>query len=619
MRALTFAVAGHVDHGKTALTRALTGVDTDALAEEKRRGLTIEPGFAPLRLEGALISLVDGPGHEKFIHNLLSASGGVDALLLAVDGREGPMSQTWEHLELLTLLAVERGAVALTKADLLSPAEREARRDALALALRGTILEGAPILPVSARTGEGLGELKAALAALAAACPPREEGRPFRLPVDRAFSVDGFGAVITGTIWDGRVQTGDTLQLFPGDTLVRVRGLQRHGEAEDALSAGSRAALNLAGVEAGALSRGMTAAAPGSLLLTDQLDAFVTVWEKSPLPLSSGTPLRFYHGSGWVTGRAFPLGGQALAPGGAGFVQLRLDAPAALRPLDRFVLRALSPAATLGGGRVLDPLAPRHRRREAVLPGLEAIRAQGRPALARLLLRRAGVPLSTGTLARQLGLSEGEAAELLAGLDDALPLGGEWISREALSLFRQKAKEGLGEYHAAHPLSPGMGREELRALLPDAAAEALAWEGAIRLEGPTASLPGFVPAWPPQLLSVRDALLARYEAFGLAPPENTRVEALFGRDAALARQAGRRLEEEGLLIPYAHRRRMGKSVYDRALSILRRLFSQRERVTLAQFRDAAGVNRDAALLLLEYWDGLGLTRRVGDGRVLLER
>ena len=181
-----------------------------------------------------------------------------------------------------------------------------------------------------------------------------------------------------------------------------------------------------------------------------------------------------------------------------------------------------------------------------------------------------GIPIHRYILRRRLT----EAAKLLAGLDDALPLGGEWISREALSLFRQKAEEGLGEYHAAHPLSPGMGREELRALLPDAAAEALAREGSIRLEGPTASLPGFVPAWPPQLLPVRDALLARYEAFGLAPPENARVEALFGRDAALARQAGRRLEEEGLLIPYAHRRRMGKSSYDRALAILRRLFSQ---------------------------------------------
>ena len=258
MRGLTFAVAGHVDHGKTALTRALTGVYTDRLAEEKRRGLTIEPGFAPLMLEHAVVGLVDDPGHERFLPNLLAASGGVDAVLLTVAADEGPMPQTWEHLEVLTCLGVERGVVVLTKIDLLPPGELEARTAALAKAFRGSILEGAPICPVSARTGAGLTALRTVLEALADGCPARRKDRPFRLPVDRAFAVDGFGPVITGTVWDGTLRVGESLRLWPGETVARVRGLQRHGQPVETVSAGERAALNLSGVEVGTLRRGMT-------------------------------------------------------------------------------------------------------------------------------------------------------------------------------------------------------------------------------------------------------------------------------------------------------------------------------------------------------------------------
>lgn len=618
MRGLTFAVVGHVDHGKTTLTRALTGVDTDRLAEEKRRGLTIEPGFAPLTLNSVVIGLVDDPGHEKFLPNLLAASGGADAFLLTVAADEGPMPQTWEHLEVLTCLGVKRGLVVLTKADLLSREELEARTAALSKAFRGSILEDAPICPISARTGAGLEELRRALERLAERCPFRDESRPFRLPVDRVFSVDGFGAVVTGTVWDGRIRIGETIRMWPGETLTRVRGLQRHGQSVETVSAGERAALNLSGVEVKELYRGMTAAAPGFLCLSRRLDAFISVWERSPRTLAAGTALRLYCGSGAVSGRVFPLNGAEIFPGGGGYVQLRLDREMALRPLDRFVLRFLTPAVTAGGGLVLD-LDPVRRRRGADISDLEQLRTDGLPALARQLLHRAGGPLDTETLAARMGVGALEAQRILSQLSGVRPVKEMWIGEKTLAHLCEKAQQSLADFHTAHPLASGMGREELRRVLPDEVAELLAGEGALRLKGPTVALPDFVPSWPPQLLPVRERLAALYDGFGLNPPENSAVEARFGRDLALARQAGRKMEEEGELISYAFRRRMDRRACEEAEALLRRLFTRQEQVTLAQFRDAAGISRDAALLLLEYWDRAGLTRRVGDGRVLISR
>ncbi|MDD5939112.1 MAG: selenocysteine-specific translation elongation factor [Clostridiales bacterium] len=617
MRHLTFAVIGHVDHGKTALTRALTGVDTDRLAEEKRRGLTIEPGFAPLSLPRAVIGLVDDPGHEKFIPNLLAASAGIDAILLVVDAAEGPRPQTWEHLALMTFLGVTRGLVVLTKADLLSPEAADAGAAALSDAFTGTILEHAPVLPVSSKSGAGLDRLRDALDRLASECPIREDRAPFRLPVDRAFSVPGFGPVVTGTVWTGRARPGDPVQLYPTGHMARIRGLQRHGKTVADVRAGERAALNLSGVDLEELRRGLTAAAPGSLTLTQRLNAQVTVWDKSPVPLSRGTSLRMYLGSASVTGRAYPLTAQSLLPGDRGPVQLRLDAPLALRPFDRFVLRLLSPTATLGGGQVLDPLAP--KRKAPGLPDqLADVRDGGYPALARLLLQRESGPVDGSRLARRMGVddSAAEQALLQSGslrLEDSL-----WISPQRFQAFSSLAQQLLSDYHQANPLIPGMNRNALAAQIPEAVLASLARQGALVLNGPTAALPGFRPAWPRGLLPLRKQLLELYDSFALDPPENTIVEARFGRDLALVRQAARRLEEEGVLIPYSPRRRITSKRLAEAEALLRRMFAGRPGITLAQFRDAAAVNRDAALRLLEYFDTVGLTRREGNIRVLCE-
>ena len=354
---MIFCTAGHVDHGKTALVRALTGVDTDRLAEERRRGLTIELGFAPLELPGVgRVSLVDVPGHTQFIPTMLSGCGGLDGALFTVAADEGPMPQTAEHLDILSLLGLERGVIALTRADLASAsarAEAEARTRALTA---GTFLEGAPRIFVSAVTGEGLEALRAALAAMARQSPPPPEGSP-RLHVDRVFSVDGSGTVVTGTLTGGPLRRGDRVQLYPGEQTARVRGLQCHGVPVEALSAGVRAAVNLAGVRLRDVGRGDTLAAPGALTLTDRADVSLGVLPGAPFPVRTGSQLHFHHGARALVCRCILLGRDVLRPGEAGWAQLRFAQPVAAAPGDRFVARFFSPLATVGGGVLVD-LAP---------------------------------------------------------------------------------------------------------------------------------------------------------------------------------------------------------------------------------------------------------------------
>ena len=379
---MIFCTAGHVDHGKTALVRALTGVDTDRLAEERRRGLTIELGFAPLELPGVgRVSLVDVPGHAQFIPTMLSGCGGLDGALFTVAADEGPMPQTAEHLDILSLLGLERGVVALTRADLASPAARaevEARTRALTA---GTFLEGAPRIFVSAVTGEGLEALRAALAAMARQAPPPPEGSP-RLHVDRVFSVDGSGTVVTGTLTGGPLRRGDRVQLYPGGQTARVRGLQCHGVPAEALPAGVRAAVNLAGVRLRDVGRGDTLAAPGALALTDRTDVSLRVLPDAPFPVHTGSQLHFHHGARALVCRCILLGQDVLRPGEAGWAQLRFTQPAAAAPGDRFVARFFSPLATVGGGVLVDLAPPgKGRMRPERLARLAAL-AEGRPLLA---------------------------------------------------------------------------------------------------------------------------------------------------------------------------------------------------------------------------------------------
>ena len=582
---MILGTAGHVDHGKTALVKALTGVDTDRLAEERRRGLTIEMGFAPLTLpSGREISIVDVPGHEKFIPTMVSGCGGMDLVLLAVAADQGVMPQTREHLAILSLLGVRGGVVVLTRADL---GEILGVREQVAALVRGTFLEGAPVVAVSARTGQGLLELLAALEGQAAALPPPTPNGSPRLHIDRVFSVAGSGTVVTGTLTGGPVRRGMELRLWPGDQIAKVRGLERHGEKAEELPPGSRAAVNLAGVKTGEAARGMTLALPDALEVTHQVDVSLTLLPDAPYPVQTNTRLHLHHGARALLCRCVLLGRERLEPGETGFAQLRLEEPLAALEGDRFIVRFFSPLATLGGGVILETHPPRRGRKNPYrLKGL-AIRAGGDPrAIAARRLEEAGsTPLHPRDPApyRAIGAPEGEGWFLS-------PSALENLRREGLEL----QKQGLDRPAIRNRLFPG---------LPKGASESLLAQ---------LNLPPAAQALRP----LEGELEAFYRQAGLCPTEDRAVEEAFphrGQELKLARRA---LTDSGILVVVCKGSRIHAACLAEGLERLKGRFGT-EVFTLAQARDALGVSRKYALMLLEYWDKTGVTKQVGEARRFL--
>lgn len=624
MSRLILAVAGHVDHGKTALVKALTGTDTDTLAEEKRRGLTIEPGYAVLPLPGGgTADLVDVPGHEKFIRNMLTGAAGADGVLLTVDAGEGVMSQTREHLALCALLGMERGIVAVTKADLADENRLIQVKAECAALTAGTFLEGAPILPVSAKTGLGLEELRSTIAAL----PPcrRRTDLPFRLEVDRLFSLQGRGTVAAGTVSAGQVSTGDTLALYPGLGTVRVRELQCHGAGAEILEAGSRAALLLTG-DTGSIRRGDTLAASGSMVLTDRADVQLALLADSPFSVKHGARLHLHHGAAAQLCRCVFFDRAELLPGQTCFAQLRLDAPMAARAGDRFVVRFFSPVVTVGGGVLLD-LSPGHRKKD---PGLaERLSALASPVPLRRMaaaLEGPAFPQPLEELAMAAGLSQAEGLAVLSRLEqagEAVPLGAFWLSAAAMEELERRAAALLDNWHAARPLEPGMAEQALcTRLLPEdsplsqSLLAALEARGVLRRRNGLAFRPGFRPRYTSELANIRDRLEVLYRRAGLEAPEDAAVEDAFAPDVSACRQVMSAMTRRGILVPLGEGRRIHRRPLSQARALLLELFQASSTLTLAQFRDAAGISRKYALLLLEHWDQEGLTRREENYRVL---
>lgn len=582
---MILGTAGHVDHGKTALVKALTGMDTDRLAEERRRGLTIELGFAPLTLpSGREASIVDVPGHEKFIPTMLSGCAGMDLVLFAIAADQGPMPQTREHLAILSLLGLKGGVVALTRADL---GEKPGVRQQIAALVKGTFLEGAPVVAVSALTGQGLTELLAALDAQADALPPPVLTGSPRLHIDRVFSIAGSGTVVTGTLTGGAIRQGMELRLWPGDLTAKVRGLERHGVKGAELPPGVRAAVNLAGVKGEDAARGMTLALPGALEVTDQMDVSLTLLPDSPYPVKNNSRLHLHHGARALVCRCVLLGRDVLQPGETGFAQLRLDQPLAALEGDRFVVRFFSPLATLGGGTILETHPPRRGRKDPDrLEGL-AIRASGDPlAIAARRLEEAGdSPIHPRDPApyRAIGAPEGD---------------GWFLSPAALAGYRARALDLQGQGLEAAAI-----RDRLFPGLPKSAAEGFLTQ--LHLPDPAR------PADP-----LEGALEDFYRRAGLCSQEDKAAETAFpGRGQAL-KLARRALTDRGVLVVVCKGFRVHAACLEEGLDGLRARFGT-EIFTLAQARDALGVSRKYALMLLEYWDKTGVTKQIGEGRRFL--
>jgi len=612
--------AGHVDHGKSTLLTALTGMDPDRLREERERGMTIDLGFAWVKLpHGGDIGFVDVPGHQDFIRNMLAGIGSIDAVLLVVAADEGVMPQTREHLAILGLLGIERGVIALTKRDLVDDEWAVLAVSDVRTALRGTALAEAPLVEVSSTTRLGLDELLAALERVLGEAPARRDvGRP-RLPVDRSFTMSGFGTVVTGTLLDGALTIGDEIAVLPGDRRGRIRGLQTHRRSLDVAQPGSRVAANVTGIDKQDISRGMVLARPGSLETTNLLAVRLALLASASAALEHDEEVKVHVGTAETMARAALLEGPRVAPGETAWVQLRLSDPVAVAVGDRLVIRRPSPSETIGGGAVADLATVRLRRRAETVAALERRTA---PSAASRLLASLDVPRTPAEAADRSGLSPDErdaAIAELTGDGRAVVLGDALVSRGALDALATHALRICAKAHRAMPLRAGASREEVRSALGlpakrfSALVERLVADKRLAERGSALALPSHQPRlsedqernW----LSARAALAKD----PLQPPSPAQLDTDHGLDreliAALAERGDVvRIGTEAVFLPEAVTRFARVVVDELATS---------GSITVARARDLSGSSRKHVLPLLQFLDDRGLTRRQGDDRILV--
>jgi selenocysteine-specific elongation factor len=636
--------AGHIDHGKSTLVKVLTGIDPDRLAEEKERGMTIDLGFAWLKLlSGREVSIVDVPGHEGFIKNMLAGVGGIDAALLVVAADEGVMPQTREHLAILDLLRVKRGVVALTKADLVDEEWLELVCEEVAGQLKPTTLAGAEIIPVSAYTGQGLPALLAQLDRILDEAQERKNiGRP-RLSVDRVFTMTGFGTVVTGTLLDGTFQVGQEVEVLPQSLKTRIRSLQTHRHQVEVAVPGSRVAINLANVSRSELERGNVVALPGQLQHTMLIDVRIQLLLDAARPLAHNTLVDFYSGSQEMPAKVRLLDAEELELGQSAWAQLRLSRQAVVARRDRFILRIPSPSMTIGGGEVID-VQPRYHRRfqQSMITALETLQ-RGSPeelVLAALDRRRessrAGAKLLHGLMgyelagiARQSNLSQDvtrQTLETLLSEGRVRRVGTFWFAQTVWESLKEEAVRLVSEQHRQYPLRGGLSKEEWRARLnlpPKMATEiflALQEEGllaeaisATGTPGGFIRLPGFVPTFTAAQQQQVEQLLRQFREHPYTPPGRAESEAIVGAEVLAA------LIEQGRLV------KLGSSSdavlflhesYEEAIAKLVAYLREHGKMTAAEARDVLATSRKYILPLLEHMDERHITRRIGDERIL---
>jgi len=625
---LIVGTAGHIDHGKSSLVLALTGTDPDRLKEEKERGITIELGFAHTAEDGVTLSFIDVPGHERFVKNMLAGVGGIDLVMLVVAADESVMPQTREHFDICRLLQVQRGVIAVTKADLVDADTLELVRLEVRDLVQGSFLESAPVLDVSARTGAGIPQLRAALASAASSMPRRREGGAARLPVDRVFSMRGFGTVVTGTLVSGQLGVDEDVVLLPSDRVAKVRGLQVHGGKRASAMAGERVAVNLGGVDVQEVTRGETLTRKGALMVTRRVDAALDLLPAAK-PLRHGARVRFHHGTSEVLGRVAVSGEPEVHPGGSAFVRIRLEAPAVLTRGDRFILRAYSPPTTIAGGSVLDPAPPRTGVRTAAgRTRFAQLSAAGDEPLRRFIDETGVEGLAETMLGSRCGLhaDEAEAAVArLAGAGAIVRAGHVLIAPARITALKQRLLSALSDHHRQHPLVEGMPREEARERLfgraPQAVfdlvvADLVAAKQIVardRLALSTHKL-----ALSDEEARARDVIERGYHDAGLKPPDTQTLAAQAGVKTEVAQRITTLLVRQKVLSRVDdlvfHESALQQLKADvRALGGTDRV----ARIDVATFKDRFGITRKYAIPLLEYLDRERVTRRVGDTRQII--
>src|SRR5579871_183836 len=623
MKHVIVGTAGHIDHGKTALVKALTGIDADRLEEEKRRGITIDIGFAHLDLTPALrLGFIDVPGHERFVKNMLAGVGGIDLVLFVVAADESIKPQTREHFDICRLLGIPRGIVVLTKSDLVDPDILGLVRLEIEEFVTGSFLQGAPIVPVSSTTGAGIEDLRRELERASLAVVEKSATGHFRLPIDRAFSAKGFGTVITGTLISGSVNREQEVELYPASRTLRVRGVQVHGQTSDTASAGQRTALNLAGIEPAEITRGMVLAAPGRFHVTRHLDCALSLLP-SAKPLKHRAPVHFHAGTAEIEAEVRLFSGAALVkPGEHAYARIVLREPALLLPGDRFIIRMFSPVVTIGGGTVLDTVAIRYRKTDDVAARLNILAGPDAAARIALLVRESKFGLGfadlvarTGLLERDLGLTARSETFILLRQPEPWLLDRAWFEKTKQDLI-----SAVNAFHRANPLLPGIPKEDLRgrelAGAPPFVFDALL-VGAkdLAVEGEIVRHRGHKVIFKEDEEQARAAIERAFEQAGLTAPAVNEVLAKSGVEAARARSLLQILIREKRLV----RINTDLVFHVSALESLRSLLAGRKsaRFSVGAFKDWTGISRKYAIPLLEYLDREHITRREGDERLIL--
>lgn len=630
MKRLVIGTAGHIDHGKTTLVRAMTGIETDRLKEEKQRGISIELGFAPFTLpSGQKAAIVDMPGHERFIRHMVAGAFGVDMVIFTIAGDEGIMPQTREHMDIIELLKVDKGIVAITKTDLVDEEWLMLVEDEVRQFIDQTILKGSPIIPVSAVTGQGIDQLIATIEDLAETVTEKPVFGHVRLPIDRVFTISGFGTVVTGTLWSGQIHVGDTLELMPVQRAVKVRTLQVHNEKVSTAYAGQRVAVNLQGIEVADIRRGDLLASQGFLSPSFRLDVRLRLLHSSPRILKNWNRVRFHLGTDEALGRVVLLDRDELIPGEEAFAQIVLEKPIVGYKGDLFIIRYYSPIHTIGGGTIIDANAAKQKRfKEDVLDQL-ATKEEG--SLYDVLLQemhsRPEEPVTIAQLVKKTGARDEEVKEEILQLVEDEQIkdlhNQEYISTRGLASMASKMADTLTKYQQRYPLRPGYPKEDMRSRVFagmssksfNAVLKQMEESGQIASGNNLLSLPGFKPQPDEKTQILLQRLMAVMKERKFTPPSPEDLRKELGMDEGAFNEALAYLVNQDQLVKINAETYFSAEAIEEGKRRLENFFSHEKELTLAAARDLLDTSRKYALPLVEYYDKIRFTRRVGDVRI----
>ncbi len=624
MNHIIIGTAGHVDHGKTSLIRSLTGIDTDRLQEEKQRGITIELGFANIDLgNGTLTGIVDVPGHEKFIKNMLAGAGGIDIALLVIAADEGFMPQTREHFSILSLMDIKYGVVAVTKTDMVDEEWLEAVIDDIKCEIEGSFLEGCEIIPVSSKTGENLDVLKNELRKLVENAEEKNIVRPFRLPVDRVFTVEGFGTVVTGTLIEGKVKVGDKAMIYPSMIESKIRNVQVHGIDENEAFAGQRVAINLGGVKRDKLQKGDCLTSPNMIENTQLIDCKLTIVKEFDRVIKNNTRLHFHTGTRNVLCNLILLDKESVKAGESCYVQLRLAEEVPVKYMDKYIVRFYSPLETVGGGVILEPMAKKHKRfDDKMIHALNVKEDNEQKDLAYVYIVESDKGISLDDLATKLEITSDKCKQLLGNISTIKEIAKDkWMDIEKIELIAKRSVQIIDEFHKENPVMSTMEKSKLKGKLgksvdDDMVNAAIEISSELMTVGMGVKLKSFAVRLDEASGRIVIALREEFKQSKLTPPFLGELERNYDKQKADFKKAIKSMCDSGELVYISQTFLLSPEYIEEAKSVVTKIFNEEGEIVLAKFRTEINATRKYALPLLEYFDKTGVTKRVGENRVL---